>query len=236
MRHTFTAPTRKGLGTTLIEVTVASALISIIFIGVFLIVDKGMRFYRLNSDANDRQRGVLMFLSKLNQAMQNTQPALIFVDSPAPAPATGAHTYSNSRGLAYAIPFNEKGQAEFDPTSRQLFWQGYGCFFLKPNGELRWIATYMSGLTSPNAKTIAPPTPDTTVPAMIPATFVGGSQGKLLARDVTALTFKRHEAGETLPNGRPSLRRFYDVEVECGRRNDPQGYWIKLVTSFYPRN
>ena len=221
---------------TLLEVSIASALMVLVFVSVYLIVDKGMRFYRLNSDANDRQRGVLLFMSRLNGVMQNTQPALIYIDSSSPAPATGPFTYNNSRGISYADPFNAAGQAQFEPLSRQLLWQGYGCFFLMPNGELRWLKLSMSSMTSPNAPTISPAPPNLTSPAMVPASLLSSVQGKLLCKDVTKLTFVRHEAGEIQANGRAAQKRFYDVVVECGKRNDPLGYWIQLSSSFYPRN
>lgn len=221
---------------TLMEVSIASSLMVLVFLCVWMIVDKGVRFYRLNSDANDRQRDVLFFLSRLNMVMQNTQPALMFIDSASPAPPTGPFTYTNSRGISYCSPFNEAGQAKFDPVSRQLMWQAYGCFYLRPDGDVRWVRAMMATLTSPNAETISPPAPDATVPAFVPATFTGGTQGKLVARNVTNLEFRRHEVGEIQPNGRATQERFYDVVVECGKRNDPLGYWIQLKSSFYPRN
>lgn len=225
---------RRPRGMTLLEISISTALVSIVFVAVFLIIDKGMRFYRLNSDANESQRGVLSFLSRLNSALQNSAPQFIFIDCPTP-PGSGFGPYPNSRGISYATPFDASGKARFD-IARQLYWQGYGCFYIENDQSLRYISRFASQLTNPNQETISPPTPDGASPPIAPAAFIGSKQGLLLAKNVTGLNFVVHDKNEILPNGRKTKKQFYEVTVECGKKGDPLGYWIQLKSSFFPRN
>lgn len=219
---------------TLLEISVSTALISIVFVAVFLIIDKGMRFYRLNTDANECQRGVLTFLSRLNSALQNSAPQFIFIDCASPPPS-GFGTFANSRGIAFASPFDAAGKARFD-TARQLYWQGYGCFYLDDDRNLRYLAKFATQMTDPNEETISPPSPQDATPPITPAAFIGTKQGVLLAKNVTDLNFVRHDKDETLSNGRKTKKQFYEVTIECGKKGDPLGYWIQLKSSFFPRN
>lgn len=219
---------------TLLEMSISTALVSIVFLAVFLIIDKGMRFYRLNTEANDCQRGVLTFLSRLNSALQNSAPQFIFIDSPA-APPSGIGTFPNSRGIAYATPFDPNGKARFD-LARQLYWQGYGCFYVDDDRQMRYLARFAGQLTNPNQESISPPAPQDATPPVIPASFLSSKQGILLAKNITDLSFVKHDKDETLPNGRKTKKAYYEVTVECGRKGDPLGYWIQLHSNFFPRN
>ena len=225
---------RRPRGMTLLEISISTALVSIVFLAVFLIVDKGMRFYRLNSDANECQRGVLAFLSRLNSALQNSAPQFIFIDCASP-PGSGFGPYSNSRGISYATPFDAAGKARFD-TNRQLYWQGYGCFYIDNDQSLRYVARFAPQMTDPSQETISPPTPDGATPTITPAAFIGTGQGVLLAKNVTDMDFVKHDKDETLSNGRKTKKQFYEVTIECGKKGDPLGYWIQLKSSFFPRN
>ncbi|MFN8611447.1 MAG: type II secretion system protein [Vulcanimicrobiota bacterium] len=240
MKPTSTAPTelcmavRRQRGMTMLEISISVALISIVFLAVFLIIDKGMRFYRLNTEANDCQRGVLTFLSRLNSSLQNSAPQFIFIDSPAPPPS-GLGTYPNSRGIAFATPFDSTGKARFD-NLRQLYWQGYGCFYVDDQREMRFLARYTAQLVDPNQENISPPPPQNATPAIIPASFLNEKKSQLLAKNITDLSFVKHDKDEVLPNGRKSKKPYYEVTVECGRKGDPLGYWLQLHSSFFPRN
>ena len=214
----------------LLEISISTALVSIIFVAVFLIVDKGMRFYRLNSDANDTQRGVLAFLSRLNTVMQNTSPSLIYIDTATTPPTTGNWDYGSSLGISYATPFDMNGAASYN-VAKQLYWQGYGCFYRDTQNTLRFIAKYNPQLSNPNVADVSPPAPNLTSPPMSPAHFTNTTEGILLAKNVTALTFRRVDA-----SGLTQKQRYYEVSVECGRRGDPLGFWMQLSSSFYPRN
>lgn len=225
---------RRPRGMTLLEISISTALVSIVFLAVFLIIDKGLRFYRLNSDANDSQRGVLTFLSRLNSALQNSAPQFIFIDCATP-PGSGFGPYPNSRGISYATPFDAAGKARFD-TARQLYWQGYGCFYIDDDRSLRYLSRFSSQMTDPNQETISPPAPEDAVPPVTPAAFIGTRQGVLLAKNVTDLAFVKHDKDEILSNGRRTRKPFYEVTIECGKKGDPLGYWIQLKSSFFPRN
>lgn len=210
--------------TTLIETLVVSALMLIIIIGVYMILHKGMQFYRLNESVNDRQRSVLFMLSRLNGELQDGNADLIFVDPPV-APGADPEVHSPSKGLSYGIALNESGQAEFDSEQR-LYWQANGCFFLRPDGDFRWVR-----VNYPGGRTIAPLTPD--LSGVTPQSLVGTSSGKLLAREITALAIhvrRTNEAGQALS------KPVYEFIVECGRKNDRNGYWLELRSSVYPRN
>jgi hypothetical protein len=219
---------------TLLEISISTALVSIVFLAVFLIIDKGMRFYRLNTEANDCQRGVLTFLSRLNAALQNSAPQFIYIDSPSPPP-TGIGAFPNSRGIAYATPFDANGKARFD-VARQLYWQGYGCFYVDNARQMHYLARFASQLTNPNQESISPPAPQDATPPVVPASFLSSTEGLLLAKNITDLSFVKHDKNETLPNGRKTKRAYFEVTVECGRKGDPLGYWIQLHSSFFPRN
>jgi hypothetical protein len=214
----------------LIEISISTALVSVIFLAVFLVVDKGMRFYRLNNDANDTQRGVLAFLSRLNTVMQNTSPSLIFIDSATVPGPTGDWDYGESRGLAYATPFDANGAASYS-VAKALYWQGYGCFYLDSQNSMRYILKYNGQLTSPHGEDTSPPAPNLTLPPMTPAHFGTTTEGILLAKNVTSLTFKRKDA-----SGLTQRQRYYEVSVECGKKGDPLGFWMQMSSSFYPRN
>ena len=225
---------RRPRGMTLLEISISTALVSIVFLAVFLIIDKGLRVYRLNSDANDSQRGGLTFLSRLNSALQNSAPQFIFIDCATP-PGSGFGPYPNSRGISYATPFDAAGKARFD-TARQLYWQGYGCFYIDDDRSLRYLSRFSSQMTDPNQETISPPAPEDAVPPVTPAAFIGTRQGVLLAKNVTDLAFVKHDKDEILSNGRRTRKPFYEVTIECGKKGDPLGYWIQLKSSFFPRN
>lgn len=226
--------TRRRRGMTMLEMSISTALVSIVFLAVFLIIDKGMRFYRLNTEANDCQRGVLTFLSRLNSALQNSAPQFVFIDCAAPPPS-GIGAFPNSRGIAYATPFDPNGKARFD-VNRQLYWQGYGCFYVDGDKQMRYLARFAAQLTDPNQEDISPPPPQDATPPVIPASFISSKQGILLAKNITDLNFVKHDKDETQPNGRKSKKAYFEVTVECGRKGDPLGYWIQLHSSFFPRN
>lgn len=222
---------------TMIETLIAVSLMLAIFVGVFLILDRGLRFYRLNSDVNDRQRGVLLFLARLNVAMQNTQASLVFVDPPTGIPPSGAVQYNDSQGLSYASPFDSAGKPNFDVTTHRLLWQAYGCFYRTPNDELRWVKQDNTTLANPNGPTDSPPPPELTSPPFTPSHFATTGSGNLIAKDVTRLDFVLHQAGDTPPGySQPLKSAYYDVAIECGKQGDPNGYWIRVQSSFYPRN
>jgi len=220
------APTsnRPGRATTLIEILVVSAIMMMIIIGVYMILHKGMQFYRLNASINDRQRSVLFMLSRLNGELQDGNSDLIFVDPPVVGGAD-PEVHTPSKGLSYGIALNEAGQAEFDADQR-LYWQANGCFFLRPDGDFRWVR-----VNYPGGRTIAPLTPD--LSGITPQSLAGTTSGKLIAREITALTInvrRTNEAGQTLD------KPVYEFIVECGRKGDSNGYWLELRSSVYPRN
>lgn len=217
---------------------IASGLMAAVFLAVYLILNSGLRFYRLNSDTNERQREILSFLSRLNLSMQNTQSSLIFVDGVGAAAVPGpGTTYANSRGIAYAIPFNARNQADFEPTTKKLLWHAYGVYTVYPDGDLRWQRLENAGARTPGAPLTNPPNPAATTPPATPAEQLTGSpRGLLLARKVTGLHFTRHDAGEAIGNGHVLKSTYYEVVVECGKKNDNLGYWIQMRSSFFPRN
>ncbi|MBN9418044.1 MAG: hypothetical protein J0I12_21525 [Candidatus Eremiobacteraeota bacterium] len=145
-------------------------------------------------------------------------------------PTTGNWDYGSSLGISYATPFDINGAASYN-VAKQLYWQGYGCFYRDTQNTLRFIAKYNPQLSNPNVEDVSPPAPNLTSPPMSPAHFTNTTEGILLAKNVTALTFRRIEA-----TGLTQKQRYYEVSVECGRRGDPLGFWMQLSSSFYPRN
>lgn len=238
MRPISTAPTdRRPRGTSLIEITVASALILMVFLGVYLILDKGLRFYRLNSDANDRQREALAFLSRLNTVMQNSRSSLVYPEC-ATAPVVAAPTptlYDFALGISCAVALTPDGKAQFEaPPQERLLWQGYVVFFLNPQRELRYLRRENSAIPAVGGPTPDPQSPQ--VVGMVPSALMTASPSTLLCKEVTRLAFTHHHKDEDLGGGRKLRSDYFDVVLECGKQNDPLGYWIQLRTACMPRN
>lgn len=209
---------------TLVETVVVSAIMVGILIGVYMILVRGLQFYRLNATINDRQRAVLFALARLNTEIQDSSPDLIFVDPPS-AGGADPQVHSPSRGLSYAMALNDLGQAEYD-ASLKLYWQANGCFFLRNDGEFRWVRQNL-----PGGRTTSPLTPD--LAGVTPASLIGGQSGKLLAQDISKFSVnvrRTNEAGQTLD------RPVYEFVIECGLKDDPSGYWLELRSSTFPRN
>jgi len=230
MKRICTGRTKRGL--TLVETLVSSALMFFIMVSVYEVLTYGMKFYRLNTAVNDRQRSVLFFLAKLNGVLQNTQTSLVSIDPFVPTPmalvapnAVPVLSYAPSKGISFCDALNDQGQAELDLTNK-LYWHAYDCFFLLPNGQIRFIRKSIV------PKTVAPALPQGAAP---PGSFTQ-TDGTLIGTDVTALEFRMHQVGEKQPNGKPLGSAYYDVIVECGTKGDPNGYWIRLSSSVYPRN
>lgn len=225
---------------TLLEIMICSGLMSLIFLGTYMIMDHGLRFFRLNGEANDAQRGVLLFFSRLGAVTQNTRDTLIYVDpfhAIAPTDKT-VQAYDPSQGIAYVSPFDRQNQLQFDGTTKQQLWQQYGTFYLTPDKELRWVGKWMNETSFPGHPVDAPPGPDGCVPSMKPDSVLSYPHSQLLTRNVTRLAFKYHQVGEVVSVSPPVVAKnsWYEVEIECGRKGDNLSYWTRLQSGFYPKN
>jgi hypothetical protein len=220
MRLIFIARTKKAAS--LLEVMLASAIMAGIFISVWLIMDRGVRFYRLTSDAQSRQREALNFVTRLSTQLLNSRPALVYLSS---TPATSA-------GISYATPEKADGAIAFETSgARRLLWSAYGCYYINSQRDLRW---FRQEIATPTA------TPQTPFAAGVrPEDMAANSNGVLLVRNVTLLEVIKRPIGTTIntPLGpRPSENEFFDIRLELGKRDDPLGYWLQIRSSFYPRN
>lgn len=229
MPLTSTAPTkwRKPRGMTLLEIMISTALIAVVFVAVFAVMVKGLRFFRLTSDAQDRQREALNFVSRLSAQLLNSRPSLIYVPS-GPSPA----------GISYATPITQIGTVRYEPTGAlRLLWQAYGVFYIDANRNMRWLRQEMGTSTATPVGPFAA--------GVRPETFAASStSGVLIVKDVTRFTVQRWPVGTLVggpggvgaAGGLPSKSDFYDVVLELGKRDDPLGYWLQVRSSFYPRN
>jgi hypothetical protein len=221
---------------TLLEIMISSGLILLVFLGVYLILDRGLRFFRLNSDANERQREALAFLTRLNVTMQNTRSDLIYVEAASGSSPTGVApaptVYPSALGIACAVAQDPNGRFLFEPPDyKKLLWHAHAVFFLTADGQLRFIRKELTPATStPQSPLLAGQTP---------GVYTATPQaGIVLAKQVSKLSFTHHHAGELLPGSPPRTlaKDYFDVVIECGKRGDPLGYWIQLRSAFFPRN
>ena len=185
----------------------------IVLIAVYEILLHGFQFYRLNTAMNDAQRSALFLLASFNTNLQNAQIGLTYPDPSSPS----------SLGISYVDPFDDSGKTQFDNVQKVILWQAYGIYYLNPNGDVRLIRVKI------NPPTSTPLAPQIVAPSqMIPSSFVGQNTGKLIAQNISRLSFLFFPTNAT--------KGFYVITVESGQKGNPDNYWIRVQTSVFPRN
>lgn len=99
---------------TLIELLVATSIMSLIILAAFKILMEGSQYLRINQMALDAQRNGLALLSQIGSGLQSTRKDLI---------------KSDADGVVFASPVTPSGTVDFDPINGELKWQKWVCFY-----------------------------------------------------------------------------------------------------------
>lgn len=189
---------KRSRGISLIEMVVATAIVSLISLAAFKILAEGLRYVRTNQLAIDAQRAGLSILSGIGGGLQGSRSDLI--DS---AP----------EGLVYASPVKDDGTIEFELSEHKLLWQ-------------KWVCYYYDGReVTLRERTIAPPSMEPGAPPS-PASFSTEPVRKLLSNEIDSFQVTQASVVPPLWSidltiGSMDNRRLYGMELhsEVGPRN-----------------
>lgn len=206
MKPIFTALTKRRAAS-LVELLICCGLMSIIMVAVTLVLTRGMRFYRINTEMQEAQRQAMLMLLTIAADIQNTRSSLL---------------YFNSSGVSFADPYNDSNIFEFDNLNNLLYWHAYRTYYITGR-EFRYIRQNFPKTTSPSPPNLA-------TPPVTPQSYAGVTNSKLLLNDVSAFNVtKRLKSGA-------ELQDLYIVNVEVGRKGDQDWFWLALTTATSPRN
>jgi hypothetical protein len=206
MKPFCTAPTKRRAAS-LVELLICCGLMSIIMLAVTLVLTRGLRFYRINTEMQEAQRQAMLMLLTIAADIQNTRSSLL---------------YFNSSGVSFADPYNDANIFEFDNLNNLLYWHAYRTYYITGR-EFRYIRQSFPRTTSPSPPNLA-------TPAVTPEGYAGITTSKLLLSDVSAFNVtKRLKSGT-------ELQDLYIVNVEIGRKGDQDWFWLALTTATSPRN
>jgi type II secretory pathway pseudopilin PulG len=107
-------------GISLMELLVATAIMSLIAIIGTKIMVEGSQYLRLNQMAIDAQRSGLALSTQVNNGLQTTKRNLIATDA---------------SGVVFASPFKPDGTAEYEVSDNKLKWQKWVCFYYDASAQ-----------------------------------------------------------------------------------------------------
>jgi hypothetical protein len=148
---------KRNRAVSLIELVVASFIVSLISVAAFKILAEGLRYVRINQLAIDAQRSGLAIASLASQGIQSSRSDLID---------------SSPDGLVFASPTKDDGTVEFDIAEQELLWQDWVCLY------------YADGQVTLRKIPISPPSLEPGPPP-VPSSFAGEDVRKLLGTDVS---------------------------------------------------
>ena len=207
MKRISTVPTKSKVAASLVELMICAGIMTVILASVTMVLIRGLRFYQLHIAMQDAQRNAMLTLLTLAGDIQNTRSSLLDF---------------NPQGVSFADPFNDANIFEFDQTTDTLYWNAYRTYYLDQR-QVRYVRTKFP-------KTTNPLSPSAATPPVMPQTFLGTKNGKLLLDDVASFQF----AKRTKQN--QELQDLFIVNVTIGRKGDPDWYWLLLSTATSPRN
>lgn len=201
----------RATGASLVELLICMALLSVVFAGVTMILIRGLRFYRIHTGMQEAQRQAMMTLLTLTADLQNTRSTVLFF---------------NPSGVSFADPYNDNNLFEFDTTVNPplLYWHAYRTYYIDGR-EFRYIRSKYPKTTNPAAPNLA-------TPAITPDGYVGTRSGKLLLEDVAKFSIVQR----LKDSSKNELQDLYIINVEVGRKGDPDWFWLNLTTATSPRN
>lgn len=227
-----TAARRRG--TTLLELMISMAIMSLIFVSVSAILFKGMQYLRSNQSALDAQRGALLTMNKLAREVERTNMRFL---------------YGQDGGLSFADPFGGDENAALNITTGfhsnnqgQLLFQRYICYYMNnaTHTLLRREAPYnvyagAATLTNPPPAGSAVCQTQGEVPLNV-TWWASQTQipARLIASDVSSFNVT---SNDVMANGL-KVGSVVNVTLEMGdaARNDYNRFWFRVVTRFSPRN
>ncbi|MGE0493784.1 MAG: PilW family protein [Vulcanimicrobiota bacterium] len=219
----------KRRGISLLEVMVASFVMSIVVYGAYQIFREGAQYFRTNQRAVDAQNSALIFLNKMTLEAVSAREDLI-ESYAAPYP-----------GLVFASPVGQDGKIHYGADSR-IIWKRFICYYydaterkvyrkeeavpgstLLPGG-----GGSVNGDSSPTTVASAMGSRDTNYFAS-----TAGLDARIVASDVESLTISDYDPTAGILPGTSTAttaKRAFDVALEVGNPNDtgPTGYYLLL--------
>lgn len=171
---------RKAQGTSLIELTVASAVLLLILGVAYTLMIFGTRYLREANARLDCQREAVRVLADLSRELRQSSHQSVHC-------ATIASN-DNPKGLVFASAHQENGELSFDPAGKPI-WQRLICYRNEGGDLLRC----QEPLVTPNANIPKPLTMGRTT-AYFSAVFSQPNSNRRLAREVTVFDVR------TIPN------------------------------------
>lgn len=225
----------RGRGTTLLELMVSMAIMSLIFVSVGAILIKGMQYLRSNQNALDAQRGALLTMNKLAREVERTNTRFL---------------YGQDGGISFADPFGGDENpalgitASFNSNAQgQLLFQRYICYYMNNATHTLSRREGPYNIFSGAAALTAPPPAGSQVcqtqgqPPLNVTWWIGETQrpARLIASDVSSFNVTSIDVNDA--NG-VKVGALVNVALEMGdaARNDYNRFWFRVVTRFSPRN
>lgn len=218
----------KRRGISLLEVMVASFVMSIVVYGAYQIFREGAQYFRTNQRAVDAQNSALIFLNKMSLEAVSAREDLI-ESYGAPYP-----------GMVFASPAGQDGKIHYGVDSR-IIWKRYICYYydaadrkvyrkeeVVPGSTLLPGGGAVNGDSDPVSVATSMTSRDTNYFAS-----TAGLDSRVVASDVEALTISDYDpTAGVLPGSSTATtaNRAFDVVLEVGDPNDtgPTGYYLLL--------
>lgn len=154
-------PRARCRGLSLMELMISIAIVSLISVAAFRILNEGLQYLRTNQKATEAQSTGLALLTQIGSGIQGTGAALVRNDP---------------QGIVFASPAKDDGSVEFDPVTQTLLWQKWVCFYYDGDAVTR------------RERTIAVPAADPG-PAPAPSSFSSDPVRQKMGQEITRFQF-----------------------------------------------
>ncbi|MEW6284122.1 MAG: hypothetical protein AB1758_36245 [Candidatus Eremiobacterota bacterium] len=122
-------------GASLIELVVASALVSLILLCTQQLIAGAVRYYRISTDTMEVQQNVLVSVTKLTTELGESSLMSVRVDLNPPG------------GVIFATPRDEEGNIKYDPASGKAIWKRLLCYYVEDVGGIPCLVRKEKQLT-----------------------------------------------------------------------------------------
>lgn len=234
---------KRSLGSSLIEMMVTLGVMSIVMIGIFRVFQEGMQLFRTNQQAVDAQQAAVKVLALITAEVSNATPEV----------AKPYDTLSGQPpGIVFATSLDENGKAYFHPTTGEIYWQRYLCFYFEPdskpggfNGKI-----FRAQMPVPNENSPPPPpgSRENSFSGNIVSSFVdanptsffqSATQKRMLANGISGFNMELYDGteGNHVDTGNTRSVSF-DITIEAGSPEAMKirdSYYIKVHSRVTPR-
>ena len=139
------------------ELMISIAIVSLISVAAFRILNEGLQYLRTNQKAMEAQSTGLALLTQIGSGIQGTGAPLVRNDP---------------QGIVFASPTKDDGSVEFDPVTQKLLWQKWVCFYYDGDAVTR------------RERTIVVPSSDPS-PVPAPSSFSGDPVKQRMGHEIT---------------------------------------------------